>query len=234
MSRTMPSTLRTRPGIDEGVEADLGVRVLQLLVDLRDLDLLRPDVVDDLDALPLLHVVGDDLADRPVGELVVADVDPEVVEEIGVPQAVEVVLDGLLARVVVGDPLVLRRGAELLLDVIQVGLRLDDRRRFPAPRSTGAMKRTTGAEPAGGWARGAICWPQTLAGGRAAAGCSWAAARRGGAQRQGRHGKRTQRNTHFGYFRLRISGPVVAVRPVSGPLPRVRRPGGSDSWPASR
>ena len=44
---------------------------------------------------------------------------------------------------------------------------------FPWASKHGAMNRTTGAEPAAGCARGAICWPQTLAGGRAgAAGCS--------------------------------------------------------------
>ena len=63
--------LPDQAGIDERVEADLRVGFLQLLVDLRDLDLLGADVVDDLDALPLLHVVGDDLADHAVGELVV-------------------------------------------------------------------------------------------------------------------------------------------------------------------
>ena len=93
-----PFDLADERGVDEGVEADLCVGVLQLLVDLRDLDLLRADVVDDLDALPLLHVVGDDLADRAVGELVVADVNPQVVEEVRVPQAMEVVLDRLLGR----------------------------------------------------------------------------------------------------------------------------------------
>jgi len=56
-------------GVDEGVEADLGVGVLQLLVDLRHFNLLGADVVDDLDALPLLHVVRDDLPIVPLGNL---------------------------------------------------------------------------------------------------------------------------------------------------------------------
>ena len=120
--------LPDQAGIDEGVETDHRVVFLQLLVNLRDLDLLRSDVVDDLDALPLLHVVGDDLADRPVGELVVAGVDPEVVEEVGVPQPVEVVDDHLLGRVVVRQPDAFRRPALFQLDVIEIGLRLDDRR----------------------------------------------------------------------------------------------------------
>ncbi len=211
-----PLDLAHEARVDEGVEADLGVRVLQLLVDLRGFDLLRADVVDDLDALPLLHVVGDDLADRPVGELVVADVDPEVVEEIGVPQPVEVVQDGLLARVVVVDPLVLRRGAELLLDVIQVGLRVDDRGvslrleargdeedhgRVPGGR-LGARGNLLAADVSRRQGRGRLLW--------AAAGAA-------ALERQGRHGKRTQRNTHFGYFRLRIgpSGRQASFRPAS-------------------
>ncbi len=119
--------LADQTGIDERVEADLRVGVLQLLVDLRDLDLLRPDVIHDLDALALLHVVGDDLADRPVGELVVADVDEQVVEEVRVPEASKVVLEDLLGRLVVRDPIPLRRRAGLQLDVKEVGLGLDDR-----------------------------------------------------------------------------------------------------------
>ena len=47
---------------------------------------------------------------------------------------------------------------------------------FPWASKHGAINRTTGPDPAGGWARGAICWPHTLAAGRVgAAGCSWAA-----------------------------------------------------------
>ena len=40
---------------------------------------------------------------------------------------------------------------------------------LPWASKHGAMNRTTGPEPAAGWARGAICWPQTFAGGRAGA-----------------------------------------------------------------
>ena len=53
-----------QPGIDERVETDLEVLFLQLVVDLRLLDLLAALVVDDLDALALLHLVDDALA-RP-------------------------------------------------------------------------------------------------------------------------------------------------------------------------
>ena len=120
--------LANEAGIDEGVEPDLRVRVLQLLVDLRRLDGLAADVIDDLDALPLLHVVGDDLADRAVGELVVGRLDEQVVEEVRVPETVEVLFDRLLGGIVVGDPDAFGRPALFQLDVIQIGLRLDYRR----------------------------------------------------------------------------------------------------------
>ena len=55
------------------------------------------DVVDDLDALPLLHVVGDELADDAVRERVVADLDRQVVEEVGVPQPLEVVAGSIFS-----------------------------------------------------------------------------------------------------------------------------------------
>ena len=102
--------------------------LLQLLVDLRRVDLLRAgEIGADLDALPLFHVVGDHLADHPVRERVVGGLDPQVVEEVGVPEAIEVFADRLLDRLVVGHPVALRRRARLELDVIQVGLGLDDR-----------------------------------------------------------------------------------------------------------
>ena len=121
--------LADQTGIDERVEANLRVGVLQLLVDLRDLDPLGPDVVDDLDALPLLHVVDDDLADDAVGEGVVAHVDPEVVEEVGRPQPLEVLEDDLFSAVVVRAPELLGRLADdvLELGVIEVGLEVDQR-----------------------------------------------------------------------------------------------------------
>ena len=52
------------------------------------------------------------------------------------------------------------------LDVIDVGLRLDQRGaalRFEAGRR---RKSTTGGEPAGGWASGARAWPQTVTDGQ--------------------------------------------------------------------
>ncbi len=119
--------LADQAGIDERVEADFGVGFLQLLVDLRGLDLLRADVVHDLDPLALLHVVGDDLAEGAVGKLVVGGFNPQVVEEVGVPQPVEVVHDHFLGRVVVRHPDTPRRDARLQLDVIEVGRRFDHR-----------------------------------------------------------------------------------------------------------
>jgi hypothetical protein len=167
MSRTMPSTFANQRRIDERVEADLRVRLFQLLVDLRDLDLLRSGVVDDLDALPLLHVVGHHLADGSVGELVVGDLDEQVVEEVGVPQPVEIVLDDFLGGVGVRDPLPLRRRAGFQLDVIEVGLRFDDRRaalRLEARRDveddrTRARRRL---------ASGRACCPHTVTAGSSA------------------------------------------------------------------
>ena len=50
--------------VEERIHADGDVLLAQLLVDLRRLDLLAADVVDDLDPLALLHVVDDDLAER--------------------------------------------------------------------------------------------------------------------------------------------------------------------------
>ena len=115
-------------GIDERVEADLRHHFLQLLVDLRGLELLRTDVVDDLHALPLLHVVSDHLADDAVRERVVGDLNPEVVQEVRVPQAPEVFADRVLGRVVVRHPHAFRGPALLQLDVIEVRFRVDDRR----------------------------------------------------------------------------------------------------------
>ena len=113
--------------IDERVEADLRVGFFQLLVDLGDLDFLGADVVDDLDALPLLHVVGDDFSDRAVGEFVIRVFDPEVVEELGVPETIEVGVNHVQALAGPRHPLVSRGRAEFQLDVIQVGLWFDHR-----------------------------------------------------------------------------------------------------------
>ena len=123
----MPSTFRSRRGIDEGVDANLGVLGAQLLGDFRDLELLRPGELDDLHPLPLLHVIDDDLADHAVGERVVLNVHPQVVEEVRVPEATEVGLDDAFNLIVVGRPGPLRWTAHPLLelDVIEVGLDVD-------------------------------------------------------------------------------------------------------------
>ena len=213
--------LADQAGIDEGVEADLGVGVLQLLVDLRRLDLLGADVVDDLDALPLLHVVGHDLADRAVGELVVADVDEQVIEEVRVPQPVEVLEDDLLAVVVPGNPHALRRQAGLQLDVIEVGLGLDDRgvalgleaRRDEQDHRSAAGRRLCTRRlrlPADRHRRQRRGW-SCAANGRATNDSATAAS------------KRTE--IHIVAILDRGSG-RMAVTPVSGPM-RARPPGGT-------
>ena len=107
-SCTTLATLRTRPGIDERVGADLQLQLFELLVDLGLFDLLRALVVDDLDALPLLHVVGDHLADHPVREGVLALADRQVVEEVRVPEPEKVLANRLLGLLVVRHPDVLR------------------------------------------------------------------------------------------------------------------------------
>ena len=68
MPFTIPLTRRIERVVDERVEADGDVLFLQLLVDLRRLELLAARVVDDLDPLPLLDVVLDQLADDAVRE----------------------------------------------------------------------------------------------------------------------------------------------------------------------
>ena len=136
MSRTMPSTFFTSAGIDERVEADLGVGLLQRLVDLGRLDLLRAGVVDDLDALTFFDVVDDQLAHHAVRERVVLHLDRDVVEEVGAPQPLEVFADRLLGRLVVRDPDALGRPARLQLNVVEVGLLARRARCCPAPRST--------------------------------------------------------------------------------------------------
>jgi hypothetical protein len=84
------------------------------------------EVRSDLEPLPFLHVVRDHLSDHAVGELVVVDLDRQVVEEVRIPETMEVVEHRLLGRVVVGHPDALGRLAGLELNVIKVGGRLDD------------------------------------------------------------------------------------------------------------
>ncbi len=116
-------------GIDERVEPDDGALLLQLVVDLRPLEVLRSDVVDDLDALALLHVVGDQLADDAVRERIVGHLDREVVEELDPPQVLEVLPERLgRLHVVPARPVAGLRIAGLRMDVEEIGFRLDDRR----------------------------------------------------------------------------------------------------------
>ena len=77
-------------GIDERVEPNLELLLFQLVVDLRLVDLVGADVVDDLDPLPLLHVVDHDLPDHAIGEAHVAHLGNQIVEEVRTPQPLEV------------------------------------------------------------------------------------------------------------------------------------------------
>ena len=95
----------------EGVDLDLRVPLLELVLDVRGGEVLRAAVVDDLDPLPLRHHEAHELALRAVGRL-----DPQVVEEARVPQPLEVVAQ--LALVV--------RVAGLGLDVEQQRLALQE------------------------------------------------------------------------------------------------------------
>ena len=92
------------------------------------LDPLGADVVHDLDPLPLLHVEDRQLAEDAVGIPDVANVDRQIVEEARGPQPPEVAHQGLFERLVVGNPPVLARTAGACLDVIKVGVRIDDGR----------------------------------------------------------------------------------------------------------
>src|SRR5258706_3054752 len=114
--------------IDERVEPDYGHRLFQPLVDLRRLDFLRADVVDDLDALTLFHVVRDQLALDAVREHVRLPLDPQVVEKAGGPEIEKILVDLFLGRVVIGGPLALRRPGRLEVDVVEVRLVVDERR----------------------------------------------------------------------------------------------------------
>ncbi len=111
-------------GVVEGVDLDLGVPLLELVLDRAGGELLAAAEVHDLDALPLGHLETHHLAVRAVHRL-----DLEVVEEAGVPQPAEVVAE---LPLVVGVPR-LRRDVEeerLLLEVLVVEDLdpLDDRR----------------------------------------------------------------------------------------------------------
>src|SRR5262249_38638862 len=96
------------------------------LVDLRRLELFGSGVFDDLNALPLLHVVDNDLANHTVRKDVVERFDLQIIEEVRGPEATEVLFERHFNRVVVCHPHILRRTTWLRLDVIEIGLRLDD------------------------------------------------------------------------------------------------------------
>jgi hypothetical protein len=113
--------------IEERVETELDAELLHFLVDLGALDLRGTRVVHDLHARPLFHVVDDAVAHDAVGERLVDLFNPQVVEEVGGPQPLEVVAQLLLSLFVIRRPEVLGRSAEGRLDVIEIGLGLDDR-----------------------------------------------------------------------------------------------------------
>ncbi len=91
--------------------------------------LLGADVVDDLDPLPLLHVVDHDLPDHAIREAHVAHLGNQIVEEVRAPQPLEVGNDCPFGIVVVRRPDIRGRPAHALrqLDVVDVGVRLDHR-----------------------------------------------------------------------------------------------------------
>ncbi len=124
--------------VAERIQAQLEPLLFQLLGNLGAVDVLRALVVDDLDALALLHVVDDDLPDDAVGENIVsqggagragriADLNSKVIEKIRRPQALEVVRRQLLRAGIPRHPHVLRGQARTELDVIQIRLWFDDR-----------------------------------------------------------------------------------------------------------
>ena len=113
--------------VEERVEAQRDAELLHLLVDLGALDLRRSRVVDDLDARALFHVVDDSLARHAVGKRRIDRFNPEVVEEAGGPQPLEVLEQRLLGLVVERHEHAFGRAAQRGLDVIEIGLRFDDR-----------------------------------------------------------------------------------------------------------
>ena len=111
--------------IEERVEAELNVELLHLLVDLGAFDLGGPGIVNDLHARPLFHVVDDVLAHYAIREWHVERFNPQVVEEVGGPQPLEVGEQRLLGLLVERHPHVVSGPAERGLDVIEIGLRFD-------------------------------------------------------------------------------------------------------------
>jgi hypothetical protein len=105
-SRTTPRDPAQLTGVEERIEANLDGFLLQLRFDVRLRDLRQSFVVDDLDALPLLEVVHEHPGDHAIGERGVDHFHGEIVEELRIPQATEVLDDLLFNVVVVRDPLV--------------------------------------------------------------------------------------------------------------------------------
>src|SRR6185369_13621912 len=153
--------------------------------------------------------------------------DEQVIEELGVPEAPEIFGDDLLGGVVIRHPDALRRNAGFLLDVIDVSLRLDDRRVALGFETGGDVQND------GGCARRRLS-------GRA----SLLAADRGyweifllsaggnceRQQRSGHGGRRQPTSEHCAYFRLsgRLSGRLstlleTALRPRSAVKPASAR-----------
>jgi len=115
-------------GVDEGVQPQLEMLFLQLVVDGRAAHARQTLVVDDLDPLPLFHPEDDQLADNTVRQHVILQLDGEVIEKTGSPQPAEVREDDLFGVVVIQDPAADRRLARSELDVVDVGLRINERR----------------------------------------------------------------------------------------------------------
>src|SRR6185503_4517133 len=106
------------------------------------------DIVDDLHPLTFLHLVDHELAVDTVREHVIsergagrawriADLYREIIQEVGVPEAAEVLEDRLFRCLVERYPGALHRAAWFELDVIQIRARLDQRLvalLFPAGR----------------------------------------------------------------------------------------------------
>ena len=111
--------------VEKRIGGDDDAAIAELLFDLRAIDLLAPLVGHDLDAIPFLHVIRDDLSDHAVGEGVVVDLDRQVVEEALIPHPFEIIAKHLLGRVVVREPLPLARLTRFEPDVIEIGLAVE-------------------------------------------------------------------------------------------------------------
>ena len=179
----MPLTRRTTPSSrNESRRSEMPASFIFSSTLVRS-TLLRPGVVDDLHARALFHVVDQALADHVVRVGIVVDLDPQVVEEVRAPQPLEVVEDQLLGVVGVGHPHAIGRAAGLGLDVIEVGLRLDQRLvdRMEPELDRTHHRRRTGGRRADGCAAAAGACGAGAAGAAGAAGWCGAAAGAAGA-----------------------------------------------------